>query len=1787
MKRPVRSQAQDSSAAASSAPQQPVPGPNFARYEVWAALAVVAVAGYWSFADRFAEMAAIWASNDDYGHGYFVAPLAAFFLWRDRANRPALPAAPYWLGLVPVAVAGVLQWVGARYYLPEVSDWAMLVWLAGACWMLGGYAMLGWAWRSILFLIFMIPLPDAAALALQGPLQQTAAAASTWLLQCLGQPAISEGVTILLDEHTLEVERACSGLRMFLGVAALAFAQTILFRASWRRNVVTIASVAPVALVANIARLVVTGLLFQWTSGDFAHNFSHDFAGWTMIPLAVLMFLGVSSLSARLDVRQPAERVVVLGKLTGAAAVAAAALVVWHGFQGGRIAQAMLDQAAKHEQGESWSDAVKQLNRYLRLHPEDADATQRLLAAFEKTVANRRDRQRAAGLYRDAAVRFPERVEWSIRAAELLVEAGEFDDARDLCRNLLDSKPTGDVPRQASRLYALALAGNLGRARDAELPSAAEAARVALEEAVSQNPGDAEVASSLALVWRRYSQQPEEERNARADKVLDDLVRSNADSPEALLARYKYRARFIVDEGAPKPVLDAWNADLDRALELGATTPSLDRIDVLLAASQRALRDKNFDAGREFCQRAIAVHAADRRIYLAWGDLEAALGTDEARLKAVGVWEDGLEKVGGRDVDLTARLADNLVQLGDRDGAKKHLNELKSYRALAEDDGSLQWLELLISMIEAHERVLSSQPSQAAALLSQALASPRAASNTASNAAADNMRARAWRMLAEISTELGAHDQAAEALRQAAALQPDSTATAWAAGEALASVGRIAEALAAFDAVLPRMQPKPTGRQYLTYAETLLEQQRQTAPASRNWTRFEKALQSAKDADGEAGIAGMLAFDALILNGQSSQALQQLHDAVAATPTPELLQALAAAESQFGSPAEAQKAAARFEQVSTDRNAVIELRVRLLANEGKFAEASTFLGQAAAEREKTPHADAEPVFRWRWQAASLKRLAGDSQGALQDMVVLLEQPQAELGHVAQAAELAMSDGEWALCEKLETTLKQAEGEEYGVIWREIQARLLLAQTQADKADVDDARFLEAVQLQKDIVARRPAWAPAFLLLAQIATRLEDADGAIEAYQKAERLGDRSLRVAEELAYLLFRQQRNAEAELYMQRAPELLNRSTRLASDAIARLYLPRGEREVAIDLAQGWAARMPNDAASHLRLGWTLSNTANEKSANYHDVLKQAEAEFKRAIELAPEEPDNWAALFGFYKDQDNAQAALGTLRQLADELKIEPARRAAVLALLYESIGQYDLAAAHFRQAVEQSDNEPRWFEQAARFFATRDPVYAEELCRRALAISSKARRARRMLIGLLGERGTSEAFAEAFDLLPEPVAGGPRLATDRRLEAWLLTRRAQAGDVERAAELYQSLLDDRLAAAPADALGLGAALEAQGRLPPAYERYRLAVGMAPSSLAVAAAFVDFLSRHADKRAGTPDRSAYLDEANVQIERMEANANDSLPLLMLRLRIMVDVAPDAADRAKSLQQRARALARGLPAGSADTWESAISAAIDDYIRRFVFGQKVEARTAPLQNLLTQLAVTGRAAEAVRVAKAHATLVSAEVMAAALANALSLATPVDAALLAEAEPALTAALAAAPEDFELVFAVANLRFLNEKNDDALALYRRALELRADHPMCWNNLALCLLEKPGHGAEARAAIDRAIELAGIKQGGRREPGFVDTLSLVQLEVETPQAAQATLRQVLDGICLDPRSWLHLATIQARANLPDEARASLTHARQLKLDSVMLTPGERRALARLDRDFPSTAGTPTP
>lgn len=234
-------------------------------------------------------MARKWSTDPQYSHGYLVPLFAIGLLWLKRRDLDVDNIAPNWWGL-PLLLTGVtLRLCGAFFYFDWLDAISLLPSLAGLVLLLGGWQLFRWAGPAVAFLFFMVPLPYSVEISMQYPLRRIGTEASVYVMQTLGLPALAEGNVIVLDESRIGVAEACSGLRMLMIFFSLTTAVAMISRRPLWERLLVVFSAIPIALIANIGRITVTGTLYWMDYSELAEVVFHDIAGWLMMPFALLL----------------------------------------------------------------------------------------------------------------------------------------------------------------------------------------------------------------------------------------------------------------------------------------------------------------------------------------------------------------------------------------------------------------------------------------------------------------------------------------------------------------------------------------------------------------------------------------------------------------------------------------------------------------------------------------------------------------------------------------------------------------------------------------------------------------------------------------------------------------------------------------------------------------------------------------------------------------------------------------------------------------------------------------------------------------------------------------------------------------------------------------------------------------------------------------------------------------------------------------------------------------------------------------------------------------------------------------------------------------------------------------------------------------------------------------------------------------------------------------------------------------------------------------------------------
>ena len=154
---------------------------------------------------------------------------------------------------------------------------------------------LGWRgvklfWFPLFFLLFMVPPPGVILDAVTSPLKQQVSHLASHFLYLAGYPIARSGVVITIGQYQLLVADACSGLHSIVSLSAMGLLYLYLMRhTSILRNLILIALIIPIAILTNVARVMILALITYYFGDEAGQGFLHGFAGIMIFVVAVLL----------------------------------------------------------------------------------------------------------------------------------------------------------------------------------------------------------------------------------------------------------------------------------------------------------------------------------------------------------------------------------------------------------------------------------------------------------------------------------------------------------------------------------------------------------------------------------------------------------------------------------------------------------------------------------------------------------------------------------------------------------------------------------------------------------------------------------------------------------------------------------------------------------------------------------------------------------------------------------------------------------------------------------------------------------------------------------------------------------------------------------------------------------------------------------------------------------------------------------------------------------------------------------------------------------------------------------------------------------------------------------------------------------------------------------------------------------------------------------------------------------------------------------------------------------
>jgi exosortase D (VPLPA-CTERM-specific) len=243
------------------------------------------------FHQGLGQMVRWWFGREEYSHGILIPFIAAYLIWR-RWNTLAEVVPRYrYVGAILAGVGVCFATAGELATLYQPIQYGFLLILYGITITILGLNGFRKISTGMLFLVFMLPLPEFFYRNLSAELQLVSSALGVAVIRLFGISVNLQGNVIDLGVFRLQVVDACSGLRYLFPLMSLGFLCAVLYRAPmWQRALVFLSSM-PITVFMNSFRIGVIGVLVEYWGAQMAEGFLHDFEGWIVFMACTALLL--------------------------------------------------------------------------------------------------------------------------------------------------------------------------------------------------------------------------------------------------------------------------------------------------------------------------------------------------------------------------------------------------------------------------------------------------------------------------------------------------------------------------------------------------------------------------------------------------------------------------------------------------------------------------------------------------------------------------------------------------------------------------------------------------------------------------------------------------------------------------------------------------------------------------------------------------------------------------------------------------------------------------------------------------------------------------------------------------------------------------------------------------------------------------------------------------------------------------------------------------------------------------------------------------------------------------------------------------------------------------------------------------------------------------------------------------------------------------------------------------------------------------------------------------------
>lgn len=249
------------------------------------------------FGKELATLVVHVANSELHSYILLIPFVSAYLLYTERAKLPT----SYRSSLFPalgLSSVGLLALVSTAV-IPalSVNDHLTILTFSFVCFVVsGGFLFLGRQWMAAaafpsFFLIFLVPMPDAMADALETASKLASTEVADSFFNISGLPVLREGTAFQLPTIAIQVGQECSGIRSsWILVITSLVASNLFLKTTWRR-VLLVLFVVPLGIIRNGFRIWVIGELCTQFGPQMINSIIHRRGGPLFFALSLIPLL--------------------------------------------------------------------------------------------------------------------------------------------------------------------------------------------------------------------------------------------------------------------------------------------------------------------------------------------------------------------------------------------------------------------------------------------------------------------------------------------------------------------------------------------------------------------------------------------------------------------------------------------------------------------------------------------------------------------------------------------------------------------------------------------------------------------------------------------------------------------------------------------------------------------------------------------------------------------------------------------------------------------------------------------------------------------------------------------------------------------------------------------------------------------------------------------------------------------------------------------------------------------------------------------------------------------------------------------------------------------------------------------------------------------------------------------------------------------------------------------------------------------------------------------------------